>query len=78
MIALLTSFLLIALAEMGDKTQLLTLYLASRFPVRKVLVGIALWGGNILGERLPKRTISKVSGALFLLFGLLTLAPLAF
>ena len=36
------AFLLIFMAEMGDKTQILAMAFATRFPVRKVLIGIGL------------------------------------
>ena len=39
---LIRAFLLIFVAEMGDKTQILAMAFATRFPVRKVLVGIGI------------------------------------
>ncbi|MBC7292593.1 MAG: TMEM165/GDT1 family protein, partial [Thermoleophilia bacterium] len=42
MTAFITAFRLVTVAEMADKTQLLTLSLACRYPARKVLLGVAL------------------------------------
>ena len=36
------ALMLIFVAEMGDKTQILAMAFATRFPVRKVLIGIGL------------------------------------
>ena len=84
--AILTSFLLIAASEMGDKTQLLAFSLASRF--RKpwpVLAGIlvatlanhalAATLGRWLSGQIPPRTMSMGLGIIFLAFGFWMLKP---
>ncbi|MBE0475615.1 MAG: TMEM165/GDT1 family protein [Coriobacteriia bacterium] len=40
--------------------------------------GIALLAGALLGRRLPRRLIARVSGAVFIVFGLLALASAPF
>ena len=49
MTVFLTTLGLIAAAEMGDKTQLLTLALAARLPLRAVLGGVVV--ATLLGRR---------------------------
>ncbi len=77
------SLVMIFIAELGDKTQLVAMCLASRFNARLVLAGIfvatlvvhvisvALGGG--LGNFLPTAWINLVAGLAFLGFGLWTL-----
>lgn len=74
------AFLIIGLAELGDKTQLLTLVLASRYRARHVLLGvflataalqfIAVSVGSLGRTLLPPLAVGLVSAALFLVFGL--------
>jgi len=83
MTALLTSFFLVGIAEMADKTQLLTLCLTCKYPARKVLLGVALAiallnlaavaVGGLAGELLPVVPIKIAAGVLFLGFGVWTL-----
>jgi putative Ca2+/H+ antiporter (TMEM165/GDT1 family) len=83
MTALFTSFFLVALAEMADKTQLLTLSLACRYPARTVLMGVALAigllnlvavaAGALLGQLLPIMWVKVAAGVLFVGFGVWTL-----
>jgi putative Ca2+/H+ antiporter (TMEM165/GDT1 family) len=80
---MMTAFWVVFVAELGDKTQLTALALATRFPWKKVFLGIALAFallnllavvvGKILFALLPLFWIKLVSGGLFLLFGVLTL-----
>lgn len=49
MLDLLTAFGLVALAELGDKTQLLALAFATRYRAWQVLVGIAVAAALLLG-----------------------------
>lgn len=49
MLDLLTAFGLVALAELGDKTQLLAVAFATRYRAWQVLVGIAVAAGLVLG-----------------------------
>ncbi len=83
MTAFITAFLLVCVAEMADKTQLLTLCLTCRYPVRKVLLGItlaisllnlgAVAIGGLVGEFLPVTPVKIGAGLLFIGFGIWTL-----
>lgn len=78
-----TTFGIIFLAELGDKTQLTAMALAARYPWKKVFVGIALafavlnLGAVLLGKALfalfPLFWTKLASAALFLYFGVTTL-----
>jgi Ca2+/H+ antiporter, TMEM165/GDT1 family len=80
---LITAFGLIALAELGDKSQLLALSFATRYRWWQVLVGVAVAAtvlggiaallGGVLGDALPERTIAAAGGVLFLAFAVWTL-----
>jgi putative Ca2+/H+ antiporter (TMEM165/GDT1 family) len=77
------SFLFVALAEMGDKTQLLAMAFAARFPAKTVLAGVlvatlvnhllAVVAGNWLTNIIPLDYIQIAASASFILFGLWTL-----
>lgn len=77
------AFMLIFIAEMGDKTQILAMAFATRFPVRKVLLGIgigvffnhglAVLLGSYLSTVVPVNTIQMVAGLAFVGFALWTL-----
>lgn len=70
--------MLIFVAEVGDKTQLLVAALAGRFPLRTVFLGIttgiaavqavAVAAGHLLGGLMPMGWLHLVSGAAFLGF----------
>lgn len=74
---------LITLAELGDKTQLLALALACRYKAWQVLVGIfvatlaihffSTIAGQLVGDVIPKFWLSIVTGLLFIGFGIWTL-----
>lgn len=79
-----TTFALMFLAELGDKTQLVVISCASRFRSPWVVFAgaglamvIATAIGTIIGNFLPafigERAIRFVSGGLFVLFGVLIL-----
>lgn len=80
---LLSSFGLIFLAELGDKTQLTAMALAVRYPWKKVFIGLAcafallnlgaVLIGKLLFAFLPLFWIKIASGLLFLGFGVSTL-----
>ncbi len=80
---LLTTFGIIFLAELGDKTQLTAMALAVRFPWVKTFIGIAaafallnlgaVVLGKVLFDFLPLFWIEMASAAMFLLFGITTL-----
>jgi Ca2+/H+ antiporter, TMEM165/GDT1 family len=75
--------ILIALAELGDKTQLLALALACRYKAWQVIVGIffatlfihffSTIAGQLIGDVIPKLWLSVITGLLFVGFGIWTL-----
>lgn len=79
MTAFITAFVLVTIAEMADKTQLLTLSLACRYPARKVLVGVAIAIailnlvavviGAMAGRFIPVTAVKIGAGVIFLAFG---------
>lgn len=80
---LLKAFILIFIAEMGDKTQILAMAFATRFPVKKVILGIFLGSflnhglavllGSYISNFIPINTIQVVAGFAFVGFSLWTL-----
>ncbi len=84
--AFLTSVVVVALAEMGDKTQLLSFVLAAKFkkPL-PIILGIlaatlanhflAGWVGVWLASLVPPATLRWIVAASFVAFGLWTLKP---
>ena len=81
--AFLVATILITLAELGDKTQLLALVLACRYKPWEVLVGIfgatllihllSTAAGAAIGNFLPTVLVTWVAGLLFVGFGVWTL-----
>ena len=79
----LSTFGLIFLAELGDKTQLTALALAMRYPWKKIFLGItlafitlnllAVTAGKILFMLAPLHWITMASALLFLYFGVATI-----
>jgi putative Ca2+/H+ antiporter (TMEM165/GDT1 family) len=77
------SLVFIALAEMGDKTQLVALAFAARFSARIVLAGVfaatlavhlfSVAIGELLGLALPTFWISIAAGLAFIFFGVWTI-----
>lgn len=75
--------LMVVLAEMGDKTQLLAMAFATRFPAKAVLWGVliatilnhalAVAVGTYLGASLNLQIVQLVAAASFILFGLWTI-----
>lgn len=71
------------LAELGDKTMLSTVTLASQYSPVGVWLGstvgmvlsdaLAIWVGQVLGKRLPERAVKIGAAAIFLAFGLFSL-----
>ncbi len=80
-----TTYILIILAELGDKTQIATLLLASNNPSRKWLVFgagalalttcviIEVTVGTTLARFLSLELINKATGIVFLVIGIVTL-----
>jgi Ca2+/H+ antiporter, TMEM165/GDT1 family len=72
------------LAELGDKTMLATITLATTHEPIGIWLGstagmvaadaIAIWIGAVLGTRLPERAIRWFSAGAFIVFGLLLIA----
>ena len=73
-----SSFVLLFLAEMGDKTQLMAMTLAHRYRVAPVIVGVfmafvvlnllAVWVGEALFRYVPQSLVLLAAGGVFLLF----------
>ncbi len=76
------AFVLITLAELGDKTQLMTVTLASKYPRMPVywgvllgmafvtLLGVAV--GTIIYSYIPVTIVKIIAGSLFIFFGIYT------
>ena len=84
--AILSSFLLVAAAEMGDKTQLLAFSLASRFRRPWTVMGgvlvatlvnhaLAAGVGTWVSTHVPARLLAAVLAVLFVGFGVWALLP---
>ena len=83
---LIASFLIVGLAELGDKSQLLTMALAAKYPIEKVIYGIfsatatlmliAVLLGGIIQRMVPALFISILAGAFFIIYGLIIIAPI--
>ncbi len=79
----LAALLFVTLAEMGDKTQLLAMAFAARYPARTVLSAIflatllnhalAVAAGRLLANIIPLDVISLAAALSFVLFGLWTI-----
>lgn len=80
MTAFISALVLVTIAEMADKTQLLTLSLACRYPARRVLIGVAIAIallnliavviGAVAGRFIPVTYVKVGAGLLFIAFGL--------
>ena len=80
---LVASFVLVTIAELGDKTQIAVITLSSRFKALSVFsgamfgflltTGIAVAIGNALTLVLPTFWIRIIAAAIFLIFGLYTI-----
>lgn len=81
--AIVTVALAFFIAEMGDKTQLATIALATKFPTNPIGIlmgtttgmliadGIGIIAGIVMCKKIPERTIKLVSAGAFILFGLI-------
>ena len=75
-----TGFTLIAITEMGDKTQLASALFATQYDLFWVLLGVmsalaslsiaAIYLGRFLSEKMDKKMISKAAGILFITLGM--------
>jgi len=76
----LSSFTLLFLAEMGDKTQFVAMTLAHRYRLLPVTAGVlaaflvlnllAVWVGQVLFRYVPQALVLLAAGVLFLVFAL--------
>jgi len=76
------AFVVVFLAELGDKTQLVALTLAGRYPARKVLAALgaaiavlqtlSVTAGALISQAVPDRAIAVGAGLLFLGFAVWT------
>jgi putative Ca2+/H+ antiporter (TMEM165/GDT1 family) len=82
-VPIISTFLLILVAELGDKTQLAVISLSSKYKIKHVFFGAmlaffvvdgvsALVGGPLLAF-LPLNLVQTVSGVVFIIFGVLPL-----
>lgn len=81
--AVITVAIAFFLAEMGDKTQLATIALATRFPASPFWIltgttmgmliadGIGIIIGVVLCKKIPQRIVKLISAGVFIFFGLL-------
>jgi Ca2+/H+ antiporter, TMEM165/GDT1 family len=77
------AFILIFIAEMGDKTQILAMAFATKYPVKKVLAGIflgvlinhgiAVFLGSYISGFIPINIVQSVAGFAFIGFAIWTL-----
>lgn len=78
------AFLLIFIAEMGDKTQIMAMAFATQFKIKQILIGVwigsflnhglAILLGSMLTQFIPLEALQLVAGVLFIAFGLLSLS----
>ena len=84
--ALINSFLLVFASEMGDKTQLLALLLATRYKKPWTILlgvfiatvlnhGLATWAGSWVSTLVSHQTLIYILSAIFFVFGLWILIP---
>lgn len=77
------ALLLVVVAEMGDKTQLLAMAMASKYKVKQVMIGVliatilnhalAVAVGNYLSSIIPMSLVKVIAAVSFLVFGLWTI-----
>ncbi|MCE2838819.1 MAG: TMEM165/GDT1 family protein [Cyanobium sp. 49614_E6] len=82
------AFVLVFIAELGDRTQFTTIFLATApgFTFAGLLAGtllghalvtwLAVSAGRLIGRRVDERLLYQLSGGLFVLFGLVALMQL--
>lgn len=83
MASFIKALLLVVVAEMGDKTQLLAMAMASKYKVKQVMMGVliatvlnhalAVAVGSYLGNVIPMDIVKIVAAVAFLAFGLWTI-----
>lgn len=83
MASFIKALLLVVVAEMGDKTQLLAMAMAGKYKVKQVMLGVlvatilnhalAVAVGSYLGNVIPMNIVKLVAAVSFLAFGLWTI-----
>ncbi|GFZ30345.1 UPF0016 family membrane protein [Clostridium zeae] len=83
MASFIKALLLVVVAEMGDKTQLLAMAMASKYKAKQVLLGVlvatilnhalAVAVGSYLSTMIPMNVVKIVAAVSFLIFGLWTI-----
>lgn len=83
MAAFIKALMLVVVAEMGDKTQLLAMAMAGKYKAKQVMMGVlvatilnhalAVAVGDYLGNVIPLNAVKIAAGIAFLVFGLWTL-----
>jgi len=83
--ALLASFGLIFVAELGDKTQIIILTLSAKYGFKRVFLGaaaaftilnvLAVSVGVLFYEFIPETVLKYLVSAIFIIFGILALLP---
>lgn len=81
--SLFASFLVVLLAEMGDKTQFLVMAFAAKYDWKRVFIGMSLGilvvhalavaAGALVGELIPSDWMGIIASLIFLGFGIWTL-----
>ena len=76
----LSGFVLIALTEWGDKTQIASGLLATKYSALMVLIGMmtalallsimAIWLGRFISSKIDKRIMARIAGVVFILIGI--------
>ncbi|WP_332666254.1 TMEM165/GDT1 family protein [Aeromicrobium sp.] len=85
--AVLLSAVLVFIAELGDKSQLMSMTFATRYRARTVITGagiactltnlVSALVGNAIGDALPEQAVRIAGGVLFLVFAAWTLRHVA-
>lgn len=80
--AAVAAFLTVFVAEFGDKSQLVCLTMACRYPPLQVLagamtamalvLGLAAGAGNVIADLIPHNIVAVVAGIFFIVMGILT------
>ncbi len=79
------TFLLVFLAEMADKTQLMMMALTNKYKIRSVIFGmiggvviisaLSVLAGDLIGDLIPMSVVKLCAASLFLIFGMVNLFP---
>ena len=79
----LETFILVFLAEMGDKTQLMLMTLATKYSIIEVLLGIflgvflnhcsAVFIGSCISNLIDEYLLQLFAGVIFIIFGIITI-----